>query len=366
MPETFACENCGETHPLSERYEFESHFYCTRCLSEVTVVCSHCDTRIWAGANAGNVDTPLCESCYGRHYTTCEHCGALIRNTEALYDDDDDGPYCRDCQCHHDRAIHDYYYKPEPIFYGSGPRFFGVELEIDGAGESESKAEEIEDAANGDGLEHIYIKHDGSLDEGLEIVTHPMSLEYHITEMPWAAVLKRAVSLRYLSHSACTCGLHIHVSRNAFGDSSNEQDAAIARVLFFVERHWNELLRFSRRTQRQLDQWAARYGYKDHPKGMMEHIKKGYANRYTCVNLANDNTIEFRIFRGTLKYNTLIATLQLVNRICDAALHLTDENLRNLSWSEFVSGVSEPELIQYLKERRLYINEQIEQMEVEI
>ena len=360
MPETFICENCGEEHPLSERCEFERHFYCPRCYSEVTVICSHCDTRIWAGANVGNGSTPLCESCYDRHYSICEHCGTLIRNTEAWYDDDDDGPYCRDCHRHHDRTIHDYYYKPEPIFYGSGPRFFGVELEIDGAGESEGKAEEIEDAANGDGFEHIYIKHDGSLDDGLEIVTHPMSLDYHMNEMSWAAVLKRAISLRYLSHSACTCGLHIHVSRKAFGDSSNEQDAAIARVLFFVERHWNELLRFSRRTQRQLDQWAARYGYKDHPKEMMEHVKKGYANRYTCVNLTNNNTIEFRIFRGTLKYNTLIATLQLVNRICDAALHLTDENLRNLSWSEFVSGVSEPELIQYLKERRLYINEQVE------
>ena len=101
MPETFICENCGETHPLAERHEFEGHFYCPRCFSEVTVVCSHCDTRIWAGANAGNESTPLCESCYDQHYTTCEHCGTLIRNTEARYDDEDDGPYCRDCSCHH-------------------------------------------------------------------------------------------------------------------------------------------------------------------------------------------------------------------------------------------------------------------------
>ena len=30
-----------------------------------------------------------------------------------------------------------------------------------------------------------------------------------------------------------------------------------------------------------------------------------------------------------------------------------------MSWSEFVSGVTEPELIQYLKERRLYVNEPV-------
>lgn len=40
-------------------------------------------------------------------------------------------------------AIHDYSYKPEPIFWGQGPRYFGVELEFDGAGESTSKVKEL-------------------------------------------------------------------------------------------------------------------------------------------------------------------------------------------------------------------------------
>ena len=31
-----------------------------------------------------------------------------------------------------------------------------------------------------------------------------------------------------------------------------------------------------------------------------------------------------------------------------------------MSWSEFTSGITEPELIQYLKERRLYLNEPVE------
>jgi len=30
-----------------------------------------------------------------------------------------------------------------------------------------------------------------------------------------------------------------------------------------------------------------------------------------------------------------------------------------MSWSEFVDTVKEPELIQYLKERRLYVNEEV-------
>ena len=82
--------------------------------------------------------------------------------------------------------------------------------------------------------------------------------------------------------------------------------------------------------------------------------------RYSCINLQNYYTIEFRVFRGTLKYNTLIATLQLVNRVCSVAFSFSDEEVRALSWSEFVSYCTEPELVQYLKERRIYINEPVE------
>ena len=92
----------------------------------------------------------------------------------------------------------------------------------------------------------------------------------------------------------------------------------------------------------------------------MDNAKKNYSGRYTCVNLTNYDTIEFRIFRGTLKYNTLIATLQLVNRICDISVTMTDDELTQLNWCDFAAQVTEPELITYLKEKRLYVNEPIE------
>ena len=184
--------------------------------------------------------------------------------------------------------------------------------------------------------EHIYCKHDGSLQDGFEIVTHPMTLEYHMAIMPWKDITDKARKLGYTSHQAETCGLHIHVNRSSFGETVEDQDAAIGRVLYFVERNLNELLIFSRRTQEQLESWARRYGYKDQPKEMLEHAKKGYAGRYTCVNLTNYSTIEFRIFRGTLKLNTIYATLQLVNHICEVAVSMSDEEVRHLSWSRFV------------------------------
>ena len=354
------CTNCGEEFLKDELFPFDGELLCPSCLSNQTVYCSCCDRRIWTDDNVGTDAQPLCQDCFDDHFERCTACNALIRRGDTFFRGDD--PYCQECYhsvCDRD-AIHDYYYKPTPIFYGDGNRFFGVELEIDGAGEDSDNAAEILHIAN---AEHplAYCKHDGSLDDGFEIVTHPMTLDFHLRSMPWEQIAEEAKRLGYVSHQAGTCGLHVHVNRTAFCSTESTQDATIARTLFFFEKFWDELLKFSRRTQGQLNQWAARYGYKDQPREILDHAKSGrHAGRYTAVNLTNADTVEFRMFRGTLKYNTIVATLQLLDRICDVALFMSDDELKAMSWTTFVSGCTQPELVQYLKERRLYVNESVE------
>lgn len=364
MKELHTYEICGVSLPPEQLYHFDGQDLCAQCLEDHTLFCRHCGERIWASDNAGTTDTPLCQDCFDDHYTTCCRCGSLIQESAAYYeegDEYDERPCCLDCfhSLSRDKPIHDYYYKPEPIFHGEGPRFFGVELELDQGGEDSDNARDLLGIAN---ASHplMYIKHDGSLNDGLELVTHPLSLDWQLHAMPWEAICQKALSLGYLSHRASTCGLHIHVSRAAFGTTQQVQDEVIARVLYFFEKHWEELLKFSRRTPRQLERWAARYGYKERPMDILDFAKKGY---HTCVDLQNPDTVEFRMFRGTLKPNTIPATLELIDRICDAAINLSDEELKSMAWTTFVSGCQQPELIQYLKERRLYVNEPVESEE---
>ena len=296
------CELCGEVYDPDELIPFDDRLICPECLENETTLCACCGQRIWLTDNAGNDNTPLCQTCYDQSYMTCSECGRLIHCEDSYYLDDSDEPLCLTCLEEANRdVIQGYYYKPEPIFYGTGPRYFGVELEIDEGGERGDYASRILSQANVAFTERLYCKHDGSLSNGFELVTHPMSLEYHQEEMPWPEVLRTARSLGYRSHQTQTCGLHVHLSRKAFGETEEEQESAIARILYFVEKHWEELLKFSRRTPRQLERWAARYGYKDRPQEILEHAKKGsHAGRYSCVNLENRTTIEFRMFRGTL------------------------------------------------------------------
>lgn len=359
------CSHCGALIATDDYDEVNGEIICTDCTEHHTTTCDCCGSRIWLSDEYGDEYTTLCSHCYHNHYTRCSCCNALIHEDDAYHLDG--YAYCRDCydeerdKCSN---IHDYSYKPEPIFLGDNDRYFGVELEIDGAGKDDDYAEEILEIANNDN-EHIYIKSDGSLDDGMEIVTHPMTLDFHKSYC-WADVMRKAISLGYRSHNTSTCGLHIHVNRSCLGETREEQDEVISRILFFVEKNWNELLKFSRRSEYSINRWAARYGFEKTGKEILDKAKKGNNGRYAAVNLCNYATIEFRLFRGTLKYNTFIATLELVNLIVDTAIYYTEDELQKLSWSEFVSRITEPELITYLKERNLYINEKIniEQEEV--
>ena len=189
--ETLYCSHCGAVIGEDEDYEtIDGEIVCTDCVELHTAICDRCGAIIWTSESYGDDYTTLCSHCYHNHYTRCSCCDALLHEDDAYHLDGYD--YCS--ECYHDevdknRSIHDYGYKPEPIFYGDSKRYFGIELEIDGAGKDSDNADEILAIANRE-QEHVYIKGDGSLDDGMELVTHPMSLEYH-KNYQWEEIMRK-------------------------------------------------------------------------------------------------------------------------------------------------------------------------------
>lgn len=223
-------------------------------------------------------------------------------------------------------------------------------MELDDGGECDSCAEDLSQIVNKIN-EHVYFKHDGSLDDGFEIVSHPATLDYHLHHIPWKEVMNKARELGYLSHTAQTCGLHVHINRAALGETVEEQENTIGRIIYFFEKHWEQILIFSRRTEEQVSRWAARYGCStENPKESLKGAKDSCLGRYTAVNLANQFTVELRIFRGTLRYETFVATLQFVDKLCHDATVLSDEEFQTMTWNDFVTSIKDmPELTKYLK-----------------
>ena len=73
------------------------------------------------------------------------------------------------------------------------------------------------------------------------------------------------------------------------------------------------------------------------------------------TNLQNSATIEFRMYRGTLKLNTLLATLQFTDGLCRFAKEHSIDDVYDVSWDEFINDdvFDYDELRNYLPERSL-------------
>lgn len=359
--ELLTCSICGNRHDKTTDVVVEQQHLCNVCANEYTDTCHHCGDRYFNH----NLTRGFCESCHNELFTACTNCGCDIRLDSANYLNDGDAPYCDSCYDSICQVIHDYSYKPKPIFHGSNERYLGVELEIDEGGIDEDSADDLLFIAN-KYSENLYIKRDGSITHGFELVSHPMTLSYHTDNMPWQEIFKKAIQLGYRSHQPGTCGLHVHISRDMLGDSYDERECTIAKILYFYEKFWNEILKFSRRNESQINRWARRYGGGlINPSESLRRAKTSDLGRYVAVNLQNEHTIEMRVFRGTLKYSTFLATLQFVDEIVSVAFLSSDSDIQKLTWSSFVSNISESkkELIDYLKRNRLYVNDYMEQEE---
>ncbi len=241
MNHMYTCAHCGRQYPIFSMLCCGEDMFCESCADELTSVCDECGERFYTNSENDRSDDMrnLCRRCFNRSFTTCERCGRVIRREDAHYSASFDQDLCAACYdyANTQEFIHEYGYKPEPEFHGKGPRFFGVELEIDGGGMDANVAKMLLDIANRN-EDNLYIKRDGSLECGMELVTHPMTIDYHMERMPWDEILEGTRSMGYKSHMAHTCGLHIHISRKAFGYWHDEQEAVIARSIFKTATPW--------------------------------------------------------------------------------------------------------------------------------
>ncbi len=316
------CALCGDNVPESEGRELRGYitraypqvvFVCDDCRVDGLEVCCQCDDYVAVGLRhySERTESYYCDGCYNDTHMSCDDCNNDFLRDELREINGCD--YCADCASSHSGGtIHGYSYKPVPVFYGErGDEYYGLELEIDKGNDTHRAAAKVGETLGG----VAYCKDDSSLADGVEIVTHPMTYE-HFMSAVYPQLGGLFADLRrggFRSHDTDTCGFHVHVSRLAFGADRNAQQHGVARFLWMWERFYPEVLRLSRRTVDRMERWAARYGLEPHERTEDLYFKAaGDSCRYHMVNLENTHTVEVRCFRGTLKSETLAASVQLV------------------------------------------------------
>lgn len=206
--------------------------------------------------------------------------------------------------------IHNYSHRPSMKFHkinfeNENAPFLGIELEVERKNSNGLKHRQMAGLIQHD---HWYFKTDGSLTDGFEIVTHPMTFNYiKRYEKTFDESLKKLIENGYNSYDANTCGMHIHISKKCFNTWH------LYRFLKFFVENKDFIIAISQRKIEKLKKWANIEDDNDSSLIYKAKKKEGNSERYVAINLKNSQTIEIRIFRGTLNFNSYMKNIEFAH-----------------------------------------------------
>lgn len=364
----FYCDHCEEyyTEDCSHSTVYTANgeeVWCEGCISDDAFYCYDCEEyysiyhfsarEVW---NHGTV----CEDCADDNYYYCEDCGYYYRHCDFNTDTD------RCYRCENRNVICAYHHGPSLEFFGKSKpnwngkwRGMGVELEVDNGNSRYEAAKAVQNV----GGNRLHIERDGSLSEnGFEIVTQPHTLE-EFWKIDWKEIMRTLKGFNYRSHDTHTCGLHMHYSREMFGSTVERQDVAISKLIWFFENFYSDCVRVARRSESAARQWAGKQTYSGSRKEC-EDIgkKKGSYGRYSAVNNTNCRTVEIRLMRGTLNFNTFKACVDFNTRLVLNSRHISWKDIGKLD--KWFAGMK-PETLTYIASRNAFSDYFLAQTEME-
>lgn len=332
------CESCEDILTVDDDYNsVEGQTWCENCTNNNAHWCDLCDSY-FTGYTYGTDDSSevMCERCYENNTTYCEDCDATYLNgCEYNHDEDNDT-----------RLVHDYSYRPDPKFHSAEDEntrlYFGIEVETEvrgGSYENRRYAAEYAVRLEQEGL--AYLKSDGSLECGFEIVSHPMTHNYFMNEASvlWNTIGALKSNYDMMAWGTKTCGLHIHISRAGFNGGSHQHRFL---QLVYNNKDFYELL-----AGRSSSHWAKFDDNVDPDTGQksFKHkFQRGGSDRYSAVNTNNRQTLEMRIFRGSLNTRFIKSCIDLAHASVEFTRVMSVPEVRNHKLDCI-------NLIQYIRER---------------
>lgn len=255
-----------------------------------------------------------------------------------------DDPDCGKCY------IHPYNYVPEYIKHfmpgesEDTTLLLGAEIEVGGnnnilsdndKNSTVKKCIQIINGSDSDEENLIYSTHDSTVQ--IEFDTMPCSLEFHKNKMNYREMFEYLDKEGYKGHDCETAGLHIHANRSYLGKSRISQELVISKILYILEKFNDEICVIARRD----NDYSEFAGEKQNEDSIVElYGKYKDKGKRAALNLQHKDTIEFRMFKSTLKYETFILTLEFVKDIIDYAKSVDIEEIELAKWSDLMNCFS--------------------------
>jgi len=336
----FMCNYCDKYHADVDAHEHYPN-YCEPC-GDLMFTCERCNDAEHRNDMYRVSGDVWCYSCWDNHSRHCDRC------------DSDYNPYNGNGTCcSGGHSVEDYSYKPYPQFHwvendpdADRHVYMGFELEVESNGSEYGGPEHVYSVLG----DLAYFKEDGSLDDGFEIVTHPMTLAYaHEMRWDWTQGL---LDMGYRSWDRSSCGLHVHVDRRAFTGRLHQYSFTLllmrnkALSYLVAGRQGSSYASFDRDVRAEI------------PKQMKGQYNN--AQRYSAVNVLPTSTLEVRMFRGSLKKERILAALEYVH----SAVEYSRGARSGVGAEEYLTA---PAFIQWLRGRKnlypnllSYVNQSVE------
>lgn len=373
------CGTCFRAEVPEHTVGTPDDFYsvCDYCRITYHATCEMCETTLATSSvyplnmSDGSIQH-TCQSCSYR-LVMCSHCslyhGADDSCCEEDYDGYVSGCHCESCDDSDSREIHNYSFRPRLRFHAVGPEkrtaadrygtlvdrtpYMGFEIEYEVEGRHD-RYRVARHALELFGSRRVYCKEDGSIHDGFELVSHPATLEWWMSEFNWAGFRELRAGREIASRD--NCGFHIHVSKAGFSSPAHEY-----RWMLMFFRNQKYVTALAGRTSSYAE-------FSMSNRALLAEIAKGKTGspeRYSVINSQNEHTHEVRIFASTPFVNRIKAALQFVESTVEYTRNLASAKVLadgGFSWDEYVSWLVErgPRYRQLLKRiddtcRGLYI-----------
>lgn len=169
---------------------------------------------------------------------------------------------------------------------------------------------------------------------GCEIITIPLIPEDAKNRATWKPICDRLKELGATSWDNNRCGLHVHIGREILGNTTEEREATLSRLLLFYNLYLNDDATATRVFGR------ARCYNEGRHEGTQEFAAvkclgakvlkdkeiadrvgdamklKQSSNRYYTINTTNTHTIEFRKGRGSLSVDRIQTIITFCEAVC--------------------------------------------------
>jgi hypothetical protein len=218
--------------------------------------------------------------------------------------------------------------------------YIGMELEVEMKGEYAQMANAVASKLQSKMDGSVYIKRDGSLTNGFEIVTHPGTYDWWMNDFNYKSV--SGAGKYCVSYSARTCGNHFHMSKNAF---------SVLHLYKFAKFHYRNTEFITFIAERYSKRYAAFNENENNNLARISKNKSSENGRYLAVNMTPEHTVELRYFRGNLKQERIKKNLQFLH-----ALYVFSKlnGIRDMTFIKFLDFVIEsrktyPDLFDFIQ-----------------